>query len=285
MARNRTVARVFSEKPEVVTSFIDNPEAIRILRLALDLIAKHGDTMAQKVSPPKSRLTEYHLEVSARAGRRVLGDGRPTQPGTFSPGTDDALVAISQLYQEAAVAQTQLTALATEIAATPGCEGTPQARKSLKSQDRIMEKLDADYNGDPLQVLDIAGAKIQYDNLDTLYWALDLIIQRPDVKIVRFKDRFAKPFGSGYQDILMNLRMSNGHIAEFRLHLKAMDEVANIEHATYEFKRSTDAMAKAEGRQITDAEQALLNALDARTRPVFDQALSKAGAAEAGAGD
>src|SRR5690606_17207928 len=150
---------------------------------------------------------------------------------------------------------------------------------------RIMEKLDADYNGDPLQVLDIAGAKIQYDNLDTLYWALDLIIQRPDVKIVRFKDRFAKPFGSGYQDILMNLRMSNGHIAEFRLHLKAMDEVANIEHATYEFKRSTDAMAKAEGRQITDAEQALLNALDARTRPVFDQALSKAGAAEAGAGD
>ena len=55
--------------------------------------------------------------------------------------------------------------------------------------------------------------------------------------IVGCQDRFLAPMGSGYRDVQLVLRMRNGHMAEFRLHLAALDAVAVWEHALYEVRR------------------------------------------------
>ena len=63
---------------------------------------------------------------------------------------------------------------------------------------------------------------------------------------MRCEDRFVAPQESGYRDVQLILEMSNGHLAEFRLHLAALDEVAVWEHALYEVRRDLDSIARQE---------------------------------------
>lgn len=118
-----------------------------------------------------------------------------------------------------------------ELAAKFG--GKPKYRpqninNGLKGKERAIEKINADYGGNPALLVDVAGSKIVFNKLDELYDALEKIIDSGVIEIIRFKDRIAKPLGSGYRDILMNAKMSNGHIVEFRLHLKRIDYAAEV---------------------------------------------------------
>ena len=69
------------------------------------------------------------------------------------------------------------------------------------------------------------------------------------------------------------LRTSNGHIAEFRLHLAALDEVAVWEHALFEVRRDIEAIAEQEGRAMTPAERAIRDGVVREEQRQFWQAL------------
>ena len=122
----------------------------------------------------------------------------------------------------ATVAQQELTELAKRVARE--CDGKPGWRTRPKDRQRAMDKIKADYERDASRLTDLAGAKVEFQKLTDLYAALDRLIKEPGVRIVRFKDRFQKPQDSGYRDVQLCLRLSNGHVGEFRLHLAAMDE-------------------------------------------------------------
>lgn len=46
---------------------------------------------------------------------------------------------------------------------------------------------------------------------------------------------------------MLNLRMPNGHVAELRLQLEAMQRVDDYEHVVYEVWRDLEARAEQEG--------------------------------------
>lgn len=96
-----------------------------------------------------------------------------------------------------------------------------------------------------------------------------------EVEIVKFKDRIQNPVTSGYRDILMNIKMKNGHIVEFRLHLKEIDKAAAIEHNTYKIIRSIEAQAKIEGRKLTLSEFNQIKELRDQTKELYDKAWEK----------
>jgi hypothetical protein len=78
------------------------------------------------------------------------------------------------------------------------------------------------------------------------------------LQLLAFKDRLIKPNSSGYRDILMNIEMGNGHIAELLLHPSQVDEYADGEHALYELTRRFKAVGQEAGRLVglTDEERA-----------------------------
>jgi hypothetical protein len=129
----------------------------------------------------------------------------------------------------------------------------PGWRKSEKDRQRAMDKI-AGYDNDASLLTDLAGAKVEFASLADLYDALERL---SDVRFVRFKDRFIKPQQSGYRDIQMLIRASNGHVGEFRLHLSLVDEVASWEHALFEVRRDIDAVAEEQGRPVTSVEAAI----------------------------
>jgi (p)ppGpp synthase/HD superfamily hydrolase len=179
---------------------------------------------------------------------------------------------MAELYEKAGHAQAELTRIVNQLAEDNN--GEAHARKELKKLGRANDKIDKDYDGDASRLVDVAGAYIQFDKVKDIYAALAVLAAEPNLEIVKFKDRFAKPMGSGYRDLQMSVQMSNGHIAELRLHLKSLDEITVYEHAVYEVRRDLDSAAFDDGdRPLTADEAALRDALIARERDLFWTAL------------
>ncbi len=180
---------------------------------------------------------------------------------------------LDKLYEQAAVADIELRKLTQEIADLTG--GKPGYREGLKGRERALQKIQGEYGGDASSLLDIAGSKITFDSIDDLYRALEKISKQYEIAYI--KDRFVKPQPSGYRDILMNIRMKNGHIAELRLHLEVIEKAAELEHLqSYQPRRTIKATAVIEKRSYTPEEKAQIEELLTLSQKLFEDAWQKA---------
>ncbi len=167
-------------------------------------------------------------------------------------------------------AQGELDAVAAEIAGDAGKVG---GRHSAKNWQRVLDKVER-WDNEANRLTDLAGVKIIFSRLDDLYASLDQVRQHPGIEIVALEDRFAAPTGSGYRDVQMNVRASNGHIGEFRLHLASFDEIAEWEHSIFEVRRDLDALEGSRG--LTATEAALRDGLKEEQKRVFQPAFEAA---------
>ncbi len=68
----------------------------------------------------------------------------------------------------------------------------------------------------------------------------------------------------------MNIEMKNGHIVEFRLHLKDIDKAAESGHKLYQERRSLEAIST--HRELTVAEQIRVEKLISQEENIYEKA-------------
>ncbi len=146
----------------------------------------------------------------------------------------DEFMNLKQLYSQAENAKPALQNLIEQLAKQTN--GTHQFRTELKDVKRVLEKMAVEYSGVASHLTDLTAGRIVYEDLESLYRALGDI--HTNDQLIFFKDRFLMPQKSGYQDILMNVELPNGHIGELRLEVGPMNKAAEIEHQLYEIRRS-----------------------------------------------
>ncbi|MGN9774162.1 toxin glutamine deamidase domain-containing protein [Micromonospora sp. H33] len=276
------LVRILCTTPELLTSLTarpitlhhlaDHQQAIAVLGSAVDEIERRGVEAVANDRPSAPR--PVHLTAAQWEASRRLAE---TTQSAVQDGFDVSrrhdehyrMSYVQQLYGDAQDAQRELNEIATRLAVERGIAGW---RTEPKRLDRVLDKL-VEYDGDASRLKDLAAAKIEFDNLNDLYATLDRVGRHPDLVVVGIKDRFLKPRGSGYRDVLLNLRMTNGHIAELRLHLTPVDMVAKWEHALYEVRRDLKALAEVHDRPLTAAERAIRGALLRREQEAFWRAL------------
>ncbi|MFE0589712.1 toxin glutamine deamidase domain-containing protein [Micromonospora echinospora] len=292
-----TLVRQLTQRPDLVAMILATPElmtsltarpvtlhhlashqqAIDVLGSVLDDIDRLGPSAvaAGAVPPPEpTPLTDEQLRISDS----TPGDADPARQPGFDSGRhadpDYRKGYLDDLYVAAAEAQIELTDLAKRLAGH-GAEqvGVAGWRERPKDRQRAEDKL-AKYGGDAARLTDLAAAKVEFRSLDRLYVALKQLSQDSKIRLLMVEDRFRRPQISGYRDILTQLRMTNGHVAEMRLHLAGMDEVAAWEHALYEVRRDLDALARADGRDLSSVEKAIRDGLLLNEQRIFWQALS-----------
>ncbi|WP_244180283.1 toxin glutamine deamidase domain-containing protein [Amycolatopsis pretoriensis] len=273
---NEFLTRSLLRKPETIASLLVHDEAIPILADAVHEV-HHPDPDADPVGPDAepTPLTAEQQQVADE----VTDDARRHRPtdrlqAPFDPAMrgDEAYTReyLGHRYEEAARAQAVLERTLPPLAEETG--GTPGFRPGPKSIGRAMDKI-AGYEGDASQLIDLAGAMIQFERVQDAYAALERVAAHPELDIVKFEDRFANPAEAGYRDLQMSVRI-DGHVAELRLHVKALDDVSAYEHSLYEVRRDLKALRKAEGRaKFTTEEQALIDGLIKRERELFWDAL------------
>lgn len=177
---------------------------------------------------------------------------------------------IEESKSDAMIAQDELTPLIEHWANITG--GEPQPRKFLKSNHRIQQKLDLDYGGKVYRVVDIAGGRIVYKNMNRLYRGLAILLAQEEfvTKVVRFKDRFLKPALSQYRDLLFNLQMSKDYIVEFRLEIKDFNQASDgEEHDYYEESREIYHQAKLKGRPLNQEEKERVDWLSLKSKAIY----------------
>ncbi|WP_410667105.1 toxin glutamine deamidase domain-containing protein [Amycolatopsis sp. cmx-4-68] len=273
---NEFLTRSLLRKPETIASLLVHDEAIPILADAVHEV-HHPDPDAEPVAPhaDPTPLTPEQAGTS----REVLDQAedhpdahRAQAPFDLTKLRDEAYTReyLAERYREAARADLKLKEILPPLAEETG--GHAGFRPGPKSEGRAMDKINTNYNGDASLLVDLAGAMIQFERVQDAYAALARIAEHPDLEIVDFDDRFANPAPAGYRDLQMSVRI-DGHVAELRLHLKALDDVSAYEHSLYEVRRDLKALAKAEGRSYTDEERALIDGLVKRERELFWDAL------------
>jgi hypothetical protein len=142
----------------------------------------------------------------------------------------------------------------------------------FKGEDRAKEKIVKDYKGNVNQLVDVVRGSITCKTAAQAIQAYEEV--QKAFGIVRVKNRFKKPAG-GYRDMLINVRLGNGHIAEIQIHL---EDIINIkEGAGHKLYESVRALAdKIEAGTITPEEQALVNQANAEMKKMYDEAWEKA---------
>jgi hypothetical protein len=175
------------------------------------------------------------------------------------------------LYQQAAIADIELQNIAKKWAgATEGTVVLPPG--GLKGRRRAEEKIKMDYQGDASKITDLARLSIEYDSLEQLYFALQAMPKT--VNLVRIKDRFIQPTPGGYRDILLNVKLSNQHIAEVQLNLKSINQVRfGAGYQLYQQVRQIQVKAMNENRELTLAEQEEIDKLNQESQKLYDAAL------------
>ncbi|MEH1165581.1 toxin glutamine deamidase domain-containing protein [Micromonospora sp. CPCC 205539] len=283
------LARMILATPELANSLTARPLTLHHLashRQAIDVLGEVLDDLAeqeaagleaesvQQVPPPQpTPLSDEQRRISASVRSRP---GVIAQAGfDESRRADDAYRQryLDDLYSAAAVAQEELNQLAVALAQVDDHRvGEPGWRPQPKDRRRAEDKVNMQ-QGDASKLLDLAAAKVEFQRLDDPYAALARVRDHPGVEIVSCEDRFVSPISSGYRDVQLGLRTQNGHVAEFRLHLAALDAVAVWEHVLYEVRRDVEALAQAEGRSLTLRERVITGGIRRREQELFWQAL------------
>ena len=228
----------------------------------------HSALPSSSCSEPSFKLTPKQLSTSLWA-REIVGK----MVGGKAPRQDTQ--DLDTLYREAAVADSKLKQITRNVADCTGGTAVFPPGGGLKGRERAEEKIEVELGGDASALLDIARSSIEYADVDQVYQALRYII-RQGYEVVRVKDRALKPLSSGFWDIHLNLRMSNGHIAELQLHYKEIRQYSIGEgHNRYERIRGMKARAFRENRPLTHEERETIDRLNCEQRQFYQAAFQR----------
>ncbi|WP_458351738.1 toxin glutamine deamidase domain-containing protein [Micromonospora oryzae] len=269
------LANSLTARPVTLYDLAGHQQAIDVLGSVLDDIARRGSLAVAEEAPPPVQATpldagQLRLSSSfAHAGERALQPGfdiaRKHDPEYRSAFLDE-------LYVQSVDAQEEISDLAEELARSSRSGAHAEPRHQPKDRRRAEDKV-IKYRGNVALLTDLAAAKVSFRSLSDVYAALDAIGSNQAFDVVEFDDRFVNPQASGYRDVQLMLRTSSGHVAEFRLHLAALDEVASWEHALYKVRRDLKALAAEQGRSMSVTEQAIWNGVLLREQQSFWRAL------------
>ena len=94
---------------------------------------------------------------------------------------------------------------------------------------------------------------------------------------MRVLDRHREPLPCGYGDLLVNLRMSNGHVVETRLMLQAVSDFWEAHQTIADMAAAIAAPAVAAQRPLGGEEAAILISLREELRQRYRAMLSQPG--------
>ncbi|MEU8310953.1 toxin glutamine deamidase domain-containing protein [Micromonospora sp. NPDC049033] len=290
-----TLVRQLAERPDLVRMILATPELANSLTarpLTLHHLASHqqaidvlndvlveirdrgSETVATAATPSiePTPLTLHQIQVSSRFdGERSVA----IQPSFDKSRSGDVAYRkqyLDHLYQEALTAQRELDSLGRELASSSASGAEYEPRPGPKDRVRAEDKIDRN-GGNAARLRDLAAGRVAYQTLDDLYAGLAELSNNPHFQVAEFSDRFREPQDSGYRDIQFSVQTSTGHIGEFRLHLAALDQVAEWEHSLFEVWRDLEAVPRSEARSLSVTELAIRKGIVRRQREYFWAAL------------
>jgi hypothetical protein len=263
-------SREILDKAERIMSGAAHPEA----RTEVAVPERVQEAVAKVDAAKKVRVEARPDRLEKPSDKSTLVQPRFSARAATAKGNRYVVKYVRGLYSQSTNAQKNVDRLGQEIARrSPDARYEPRATK--KEVDRVEQKV-REKAGNAAKIYDFAGGRVIYPTVsklcEGLAHAVETLAPRKE-EIARVKDRITHPQDSGYRDIMLNVRMKGGHIAELRFELEGLQELSNAQHLAYEIGRELDDRATREERELTPAEARLQKAFDEVTGPKFDAAM------------
>lgn len=159
----------------------------------------------------------------------------------------------------------KLAAIAEVVGAKPILPG-------LKGVPRTIDKIRADYAGDPARMKDILRGTLEVSDLGSAESIIAGIARNFEVLPQASRnllDPAAKPI-DGYRDAKFNVRLENGTVAEVQVNVPEMLAAKKKAHGLYEERSTLERKIVDEGRRATDEEEATIDRLNAGMRAIYE---------------
>ncbi|MEL6130535.1 MAG: DUF4157 domain-containing protein [Cyanobacteria bacterium J06554_6] len=175
------------------------------------------------------------------------------------------------------IAFTEFRPLVEDIAKQMGDNVTVKVG-AMKGQERALFKTEYKYDGDSENLVDLVRGTLVCADVSDVIATFKVVKQRANV--LRVKNRFAQPM-DGYRDIMVNVEMSNGHVAEIQISMQAMQDAKDKRvdgkesgHDLYKKVRVLEVKKDKEG--LTAEEEQELNELKTKMTELYNQAWEEA---------
>jgi hypothetical protein len=160
--------------------------------------------------------------------------------------------------------------------AEAGIKGPVVVIAPLKTEESFMRKVVKENDGKFDSVGDLVRGMVMVDTIAELPQVLDALKASGAVFARPVKNRFEKPTPSGYRDIMMNITLPNGHIAEVQVNTKEMVIAKERKgHPLYAIERELVGQIDFEKRQPTPEEAKRIKELQSAQNEVYRAAFER----------
>ena len=191
---------------------------------------------------------------------------------------------LDTLYARAREAEPEFVDLLNSLAKDTGGEAayTPkeyaEPGTTLKTRESTERKVAQEYGGDYSRISDVVRGTVMHDTVKDARHALAEFIDANSDSILEVRDRFVTPLNGGYRDLMVKMRLSNGHVAEVQFNARRMLDAKNGPgHKLYESMRSLTGKAVEAGRALNVGERVKLAAMSAASVVLYDGAYIASG--------
>jgi hypothetical protein len=146
----------------------------------------------------------------------------------------------------------------------------------IKDLERIQDKVTGDYGGDHTRVADMVRGRLLVETPEQIQIVRNEIAAlQENLGIVKVKDFYAEPLKTHFRTLNTQVRLPNGHVAEFRIDQHDMALAGEEAHKLYEEIQEIERTAKAENRSLTENEIIRRNELYEEQRTIFHDPAQK----------
>ncbi|MFC6045473.1 hypothetical protein ACFP8W_05140 [Nocardioides hankookensis] len=200
--------------------------------------------------------------ASKREGVAAIKGGEaPDKKALHQPVAD-----LGEIYAHCSMLEAEFKYQVEQVASKTKGKAVFRPGGKMKSLDRTLEKVTADYKGDMSRIVDLTGGSISFDDPKDLVKGYGTIAKNPMFHLVRVKNTLMN--GKGYGDINLSIEMGGadidiydargkvvgkehyaGFLIELQLHLAPIIGVKEAAHEQYEKMRTLDADNKNAGKK------------------------------------
>ena len=146
----------------------------------------------------------------------------------------------------------------------------------LKDLERIQDKIIGDYGGSHTRISDMVRGRLLVETPEQIQIIRDEIAAlKETLGIVKVKDFYAEPLETHFRTLNTQVRLPNGHVAEFRVDQHDMAIAGEKAHKLYEEIQAIERTAKAENRPLTEDEMVRRNELYEQQQAIFHDPAQK----------
>ncbi len=231
-----------------------------------------GDSPKPYVPGPPTKTPIPFTDVGGPKNTNRAGPKTPPPPG--KPPTRQLSSDMDELYVAAEQAKPELTLAVGALAAATGA--VVAVAVSIKDKVEAVREIAEKYGDDVSLAVDLLRGALSFKDMSSLDKAV--FLAESSLAVAKKLDLVSDTLPTGFREVILDVVMSNGHVAELKLMVEQLVETkGGAAKALYDEVKAIQAFAELKNEPLSVEKAMRAVDLAKATRTLYDEAFARAG--------